>query len=263
MANDSTDPSEDYSRLAYRRFVAWPARIQREGPLLRRILERAPDRSVLDLGCATGEHSRFLASLGLRVVGVDVSAESLRTARESPSPESIRYVEGDLRNLGSLVSPGFGGAICLGNTLVHLVEEDDLAQALEGLASVLNEGGVFLFQILNYERLRGKGIRHLPLNFLDEPDGVRVFLRLMDFLPQGRVRFCPSTLRLRPQEERPLEVLETRSLELRAWGLDELRGLLHRAGFAVTDVLGAMSGQPFVVAESTDLIVVAERRRKS
>lgn len=257
----SSNLSDDYSRLGYRRFVAWPARIRREGPLLLRSLRNAPGRRVLDLGCASGEHSRFLAEEGFSVVGVDQSETSLALARDVESRGEVRYVQGDLRDLDRLVPPGFDGAICLGNTLVHLVAERDLSRALEALASVLVEGGVLLFQILNYHRLRETQSRYLPLNFVPEEGGDRVFLRLMDFREDGRVLFCPTTLEFRPDEPHPVRVLESRSVELRGWEREELLELLGEAGFRVTALLGDMSGRPFVVSESNDLIVVAERRR--
>ncbi len=262
MSKDPENPSDDYSRLGYRRFVAWPARIQREARLLLETLNRGPGKRILDLGCASGEHSRFLASEGFQVVGVDVSEASLELARETKANGDVRFVRGDIREIDQLVSPGFSGAISLGNTLVHLVREADLSRALEALASVLSEGGVFLFQILNYVRLREKKVRYLPLNFVQVEGEERVFLRLMDFLPDGRVRFCPTTLKLRADDEQPVEVLESRSVELRGWEHGEMLELLTGAGFSVTAVYGDMAGHPYSSSDSSDLIVVAERRRQ-
>ena len=59
---------DPYSRVDYRRLVAWPQRIEREWPFLERALGRSG--RVLDLGSGTGEHSRFLASKGFDVVGI-------------------------------------------------------------------------------------------------------------------------------------------------------------------------------------------------
>ncbi len=103
----SADP---YSRVEYRRLIAWPRRIRREWPLLDRALSSGPSRRVLDLGCGTGEHARFLAAQEFEVVAVDASPSMLEKAREEALPSHLRFVEGDLSALGDLVEGTFGGS---------------------------------------------------------------------------------------------------------------------------------------------------------
>jgi len=81
---------DKYSRLEYRRLIAWPSRIEREADLLGRVLSSGPSNRVLDLGCGTGEHSRYLAKEGYRVVAVDSSESMIATAREAPSCSTTR-----------------------------------------------------------------------------------------------------------------------------------------------------------------------------
>jgi len=50
-----TDP---YSRLNYRRLIAWPERIEREWPFFEKLLHKAPSNRLLDLGCGSGEHAQ-------------------------------------------------------------------------------------------------------------------------------------------------------------------------------------------------------------
>ena len=61
MSEDPNRPNDPYSRTEYRRMVAWDARIERESPFLLRILDKAPAKSLVDLGCGTGEHVAFFA----------------------------------------------------------------------------------------------------------------------------------------------------------------------------------------------------------
>ena len=76
------EPSDPFSRVEYRRLIAWPQRIEREWPLISRVLETGPSRRVLDLGCGPGKHSRRLAAEGFEVLGLDASrtASSLSSA---------------------------------------------------------------------------------------------------------------------------------------------------------------------------------------
>lgn len=250
---------DEYSRVDYRRIVAWPSRIQREEPFLRRVLGAAPRKSVLDLGCGSGEHSRFLAGLGFRVLGIDRSESMLERATEDPVPERVEFVRGDMTEVDRFVSEPFGAAICLGNTLAHLNTPGDMIRFLESLRKSLAERGVFLFQILNYERISEQGIRYLPLNFREEETGEIVFLRLMKTRGDGTVLFCPSTLELDSDREEPLKVLRSRRVRLRGWKRPEIVELLEQTGWQVREVMGDMEGGPYSLSESQDLVVAAVR----
>ncbi len=250
-------PGEDpYSRVDYRRFVAWPERIRREAPFLKEILEKAPKRSVIDLGCGTGEHSRFLAGEGFRALGLDRSESMLAKAQEKPLGPNLRFVLGEIQNLKEVVPDRFGAAISLGNTLVHLTERQDLERAFTSLAQVLEPGGIFLFQILNYERIFEKNIRHLPLNFRQEEDGEVIFIRLMELLEEGKVRFCPTTLKYNPLADPPVQVVRSRMTQLRGWRRADLIPLLQSVGFSILSMHGDMKGGPFETEMSQDLVMV-------
>ncbi len=252
---------DPYRRLSYRRLIAWPERIARERPFLERELGRAPEPSVLDLGCGTGEHTLLFASLGLDATGIDRSEEMIDKAREYQDrhpPHGPRFVHGDFAELPGLVERSFGAAICLGNVLPHL-EDEALAACLGAWAERLVPGGRLILQILNYERILDQGIRHLPLNFRDDPEGAGeiVFLRLMTPLDAGHVWFHPTTLLLRPGGDPPLELKATREVRLRAWIRAELESRLELAGFSVEATYGDMTGGPYAPAESSDLVIVA------
>lgn len=260
------EPRDDpYRRVDYRRMVAWPGRIEREAPFLLRVLASAPQASVLDLGCGTGEHADFLAAEGYRAVGIDRSEAQIAKAREYEGRHGERgpgFLVADIGDLAAHTEGRFGAAIMLGNGLPHL-EDDRLRATLEQLSRRLLPGGVLLLQLLNYQRIRAREIRHLPLNFRDDPEGAGevVFLRLMTLDGPRHVRFNPMSLVLRPGEEPPAELKSAREVRLRSWTRPEVESALEEAGLEVRATHGDMTGGAFDPKESTDLVVVAELRR--
>jgi SAM-dependent methyltransferase len=273
-------PTDPYRRLSYRRLIAWPERIAREWPFLESKLRRAPAPSVLDLGSGTGEHARHLAAQGYDAVGVDRSEEQVAAARDYENefpPQGPRFLHGDLTELDRLTDERFGAALCLGNVLPHL-EDEALEATLEGLARRLLPGGRLVLQLINYERIFARGIRHLPINFRDAPGtseeergapegapapgegvGEIVFLRLMRPDGERHMLFYPSTLALRPGSDTPVTVESTREVRLRAWRRPEVEAALAQAGFRIEGVHGDMVGGPYEREDSMDLVVAAAR----
>lgn len=256
---DKPEP-DAYGRIAYRGLIAWPERLQREGPLLQRVLATAPSPRVLDLGSGSGEHTRFLKALGFEPTGVDASASQLEAAR-SADPEG-HYVQASLTVLPAEIGAPYGGAICLGNTLPHLREEDDLRAFFRGLAQGLLPGAPFLLQLLNYDRILDRGERTFPMVLRPgEAEGeATVFLRLMTHQEGGRLTFTPATLRYRPGSEVPLELLAAHDVFLRGWRRAEVEALLLESGFRLREALGTMTGEPWS-ATASDLVLVTERSR--
>lgn len=254
--SDGSDPSDPYARLSYRRLIAWPARIEREAPFLREVLANAPSRRLLDLGCGTGEHARFLSEEGFEVTGVDASEAQLAQAREAgPGPE---FVKGDLADLDAAVTGPFGAAISLGNGLPHL-HEKEMADFLGGLGRLLLPGAPVLFQLLNYDRILDQGVTSLPVNVRDDGGERVVFLRLMEPRPDGTVLFNPTSLKWRPGAEPPVEVVATKNVLLKGWRRAELEAALAAAGFRVEEVFGGMKREAWDAGTSSDTVVLARR----
>jgi SAM-dependent methyltransferase len=122
-----------------------------ECDLLEAIFQRhgsGPIRSVLDLGCGTGNHSLPLARRGYQVVGVDRSPAMLARAREKAAslaegaslhPPVFR--EGDVRTVR--VDKSFDAALMMFAVLGYQSANDDVAAALDTVRRHLRPGGLF------------------------------------------------------------------------------------------------------------------------
>jgi SAM-dependent methyltransferase len=105
------------------------------GELIRELLGEGPGR-CLDLGCGTGVFVPLLAELGWTLVGVDVSEDQLRLARERFGGVTEALVQADARSLPF----GDGSFDAVVAALVH-TDIDEYDRALVEAARVLRSGG--------------------------------------------------------------------------------------------------------------------------
>jgi SAM-dependent methyltransferase len=118
-----------------------PWDIQRPQPAVVRLAgEGAFAGAVLDAGCGTGENTLHIASLGLRVLGVDVAETALSIAREKVAG---RGVDADFLVADALHLSGLGRLFdtVLDSGLFHTFDGDERRGYVASLASVTRRGG--------------------------------------------------------------------------------------------------------------------------
>jgi ubiquinone/menaquinone biosynthesis C-methylase UbiE len=96
--------------------------------------------AVLDAGCGTGENALHVASVGLRVLGVDVAETAVAIAREKAAGRGVDadFVVGDALRLDHL---GRVFETVLDCGLFHTFDGDERRGYVASLASVTSRGG--------------------------------------------------------------------------------------------------------------------------
>jgi SAM-dependent methyltransferase len=124
--------------------------------------------SVMDIGCAAGASALALAKAGHRVIGIDLNRDMVESAREKAqksglSSKAVFFVK-NMTGVGSSFPPSsFDAALCFGNTLVHLENPAKMEAFFSGVLKTLKDDGVFIVQIVNYDRILTEGVTELPL----------------------------------------------------------------------------------------------------
>jgi SAM-dependent methyltransferase len=100
-------------------------------------------RSVLDVGCGTGNWASLLAGHGLEVVALDPAAASLDVARAKPGAQRVRWIHGDVRSLPPLA---VDLATMTGNVSNVFLTQQEWLTTLGGVRAALRPGGYLVFE---------------------------------------------------------------------------------------------------------------------
>ncbi len=246
--------AEFYDALApdYDAMTGFLKRFVKEKPFFRLFVEKHRISAALDAGCGTGFHALLLAQLGVHVTGVDVStamiARAQRHAQELSLP--VRFVAAHNAELGRLFDRQFDAVFCLGNTMAHLLSEEDLCMTLRSFHAILKPGGVLLLQNLNYDRILADRER---IQSVKEVNGT-TFVRFYDF-KDSLITFNILTL-----DRRDGEVCQSlRTVSLKPLQSNYLSNLLEQSGFSRIKLFGGIAMDSYQARTSRDLVVLASK----
>jgi len=167
--------------------------------IVRMLKPDAGDR-ILEIGCATGEHSLRLAKLVREVVGVDLAATAIARAREraeTAGAGNVRFVVLDAAHLSGIEDATFDKVAAI--DVVEHIDDATLLSVLRETRRVLHSRGllaIFTPCASHYvERMKaGNFVLHQTLGHI----AVRGELRYRNLLQQSgfdivSLHFSPST----------------------------------------------------------------------
>jgi SAM-dependent methyltransferase len=209
--------------------------------LIAEFLEGREVRSVLDLGCGEGRHSRALCERWW-TVGIDLSAALLRIARrEMPNDP---YVRADMRELP--FAPGsFDLVVNLFTSFGYFEDDRENELVLVRVSDALRKDGTLVIDFLNAAEVRTDLVPY------DErvENGITIE-QTRTITPDDR--FVEKTIRLR---ERGREYFE----RVRLLSARDLQQMLESAGFDVVRRIGDYSGAEW--SDHSPRTILFARRR--
>ncbi len=199
---------------------------------------------ILDLGCATGGYALALASKGFVVEGIDLDARmiAIAGAKKAVGSGNVLFRVGDIRDLAA--KNAYGGIYCIGNTLVHLADEETISEMIQKMFAALKPGGTTVVQIVNYDRILAAKVTSLPTI---RNDGREFFRRYR--LEGGRIVFA-TVLTCRNEHYEA----ETTLVPLTSAGLV---AAFTGAGFRSIETFGGFDLRPYDLMHSFSLILKA------
>lgn len=206
-------------------------------------------RKILDIGCATGSLALELCKHDIIATGVDLDNELLKIAvkKSFNACQHINFRQVDMCNLRDTFSNRkFDTILCLGNTIPHLTNIDEIESFFSDVNSLLFPGGKFIFQIINYDRIIDKKIPSLPTIENEKIKFVR------NYYPSQGQRFVnfETILTIKHNGD-----TITNTIPLLALRYLEMQQIATNIGFKEQNWFGGFDGSPLIM-DSLPLIGV-------
>jgi 2-polyprenyl-3-methyl-5-hydroxy-6-metoxy-1,4-benzoquinol methylase len=175
----------------------------------------------------------------------------LRQAKRNAQQMGVQIdtVQSSFKGLNESVRKKFDTLFCLGNTLPHVLTEEELFQSFKSFYEVLNPGGRVFLQLLNYDRILQKSERILNIKEVND----KIFVRFYDY-EKETIKF--NILTIQRNEGKIIHSLN--SVQLFPWRSSDIVRSLKDAGFHNAELFGTMALNAYDEYSSNDLVVIAQ-----
>lgn len=207
--------------------------------------------TVLEMGCGTGRILLPTAHAGVRILGLDASADMLATLRKSLASEPaevqqrISLIQGDVRT--TFIDSRFALVTAPFRVVQHLLERDDQRAWLRNVRRHLAPGGALCFDVFqpDFVRMTQLGKPTVELERKDPATGQRI-RRLAQTSPHFETQRLDVRLQWVTEDSAGADLLlDTVEFTMRWFMRGEIENLLELEGFRITDYWGSFQREPF------------------
>ncbi len=194
-------------------------------------------KAVLDIGCSTGLLAKELANQGARVTAIDLNPILLEQAQQHSAHENVRYLMVNMLHIGQEFDDSMYDVVnCFGNTIVHLLDLNDIQQMLNAIYDKLKPRGNFFIQLLNYDYINKEKVGQLPMI---ETESIK-FTRKYQFTEGDPIVQFQTELKLKKENQTIIN-----NAQLLMLGSTQLKEMLDKAGFQDISFYADFLGNPF------------------
>jgi CBS domain-containing protein/2-polyprenyl-3-methyl-5-hydroxy-6-metoxy-1,4-benzoquinol methylase len=265
----------DFLSKTYYSTVDWEDRIKKEIPDLLRLLKKHNVKTILDVGCGTGEYSVELAKRGYIVVGVDRSrsmtdeANRRKVGLSSRQYGNINFWNKDAEDFLYETDLKFDAILIMGNSLSH--NPKTYRRLIKKCADSLSENGIMVFQTTNFGKVLKKKERIWKVNFVPVVDEQIIEYCFIDFYDKpSRNQTILKTVAVLASDGRRWRSLGIRNSLMAHTDEARMQSILKNEGFTKIETFGAsydgrhwdyLFRKPFDPLESDWLVVVASGKK--
>ncbi|GGE68142.1 class I SAM-dependent methyltransferase [Priestia taiwanensis] len=198
--------------------------------------------SVLDVGAGTGNMAISLAQQGFQITSMEPEesmAEQIQMKAQSHQLPIV-VTTNTMQQLGTL-DETYQGIYCIGNTLAHLHDVEEIRAFFHQTLERLQPEGVFIFQIVNFDK------KDFSFPIIEKDD----FSFERQYERDGEYMLFTTTLSTK-------ERVQTNTIPLYPTTVMQLRPMLEACGFEAVTAYGNFSFKAYD-CNAPALIMVAKK----
>ncbi len=210
----------------------------KETDFLERILNKEDVKTVLDVGCGTGNHMQILEKRGFKCDGIDINQEMLDIARKKVKGE---LTQADMANFE--LNRKYDAIVSLFASFNHLKNLEKAEKALKCFKEHLNKEGILVIDLHNP---KGNGEKHEKFEDIERK-------MKWKYNPETKIEHTKVTFKIKG---RTIEDAHT----MRIYSIKEMKSLLEKTGFSMQKAYENFSFNP-ASSESKNIQVLAKAKK--
>lgn len=200
--------------------------------------------SMLDVGCGTGRHSKYLASKGFNVKGFDLALSSIRDAKRHEG-DTLHFYQHDMQI--PFGQKEFDYIFNFFTSFGYFKHRHENEQVIRNMSVALKPGASLLIDYLNvqYAEQQMEAVEE------KEIDGILYHINRW-----SDASFIYKRIAIHEQHSlKPLEYVE----QVARFGVEEFSDMLSKNGLAIRKLYGDYQLNPYDLSKSKRLIILAEK----
>lgn len=191
-------------------------------------------KKVLEMACGTGNLSYYLGKKGYKLTCFDLSEDMLSKAYEKLRKfKNVKLLNQDMVNFK--FGESFDAVISICDSINYIVDKEDLIKTFNNVWNHLEEGGIFIFDINSYYKLR-----YIIGNNTFVEDRDHIFYAWENYFDEN-TDICEFYLTFFVSEDGENFVRFHEEHRERAYKTEEITAMLQDAGFSRIDYFSAFS----------------------
>jgi ubiquinone/menaquinone biosynthesis C-methylase UbiE len=205
-------------------------------------------KTVCDLGSGTGTDAIALSFLGFNVTAFEPSLAMQNVARANSQSKraNVTFVNSTIEAISKNFNSQFDLLVSMGNTFAN-VNREGFAPSIQKCFDILNSVGLFVIQVLNYEKIISEQKRIVNIK-----EGTKnYFIRFYDFIEDEMVFNILIFNKSNPVEHNLI------STKIYPYLIEDFILELKKAGFKSIDFYADLELTKFDKSQSKNLIIKA------